>query len=78
MKYTTTLADYATVNIGGNGQSQSIHQGRIKMISQRGINISTDWGDHFVKWCNVKQIITPEDFYNTGFPKVQNVIQECA
>ena len=66
-KYTTTLADYAIVNIGSYGKAQSIHSGRVTMISQRGINIKLQYGEPFVKWCNVKQILTPHDFYRHQF-----------
>jgi len=57
MKYTTTLSDYALVNLSGQGKAQSIHMGKITMISLRGITIKLKSASYFVKWVNVKEII---------------------
>jgi hypothetical protein len=34
----------------------AIRDGIVKLISQRGINVQTEVGDRFVKWCNVISI----------------------
>ncbi|GAF67684.1 unnamed protein product [marine sediment metagenome] len=51
---TTNIGDTAIVDL--NPQSPSFHIGEVKMISYRGINVSSTWGDKFVKWANVKEI----------------------
>jgi hypothetical protein len=28
----------------------------VKFISQRGVNVSTNWGDRFIKWYHIKRI----------------------
>jgi hypothetical protein len=47
------LGDSAVVQFEPN----SYHEGQVSFISYRGINVSTNWGDRFVKWCNVVKII---------------------
>ena len=73
MKYTTTLSDYATVNLSGPGKAQSIHNGKITMISLRGITVKLKYASYFIKWTNVKEIITPEDIHETNPPNVQRI-----
>jgi len=49
IKYKVNLGDMATVQTG-----KSTYQGRIDMISQRGVNIITkEHGTLFYKWGNV-------------------------
>jgi hypothetical protein len=62
--YTTNYNDEAVVNLSGSGDRPSFHKGRVRLISERGINISTDYGDHFVKWQNVKQVIKKQEGAN--------------
>ena len=62
--YTVNYDDKAVVDLAGDGNQPSFHKGRVRMISERGINISTDYGDHFVKWANVKQIIKDHSYFN--------------
>ena len=45
------LGDRAVVKIG-----ESVMEGVITLISLRGINISTNWGDRFFKWTNVLKV----------------------
>jgi len=49
------LYDYAIVII--NHKDYSIYiDGDVTLISERGINIRTGYGDKFVKWKNVKEV----------------------
>ena len=50
--YTTKYGDTAVVNLG----NASFYRGTVRMISERGINVSSDWGNTYVKWVNVKEI----------------------
>lgn len=52
MMRTTNLGDTAIIRpvLG------SIEQGKVDMISTRGINVITPYGPRFVKWCNVIEI----------------------
>lgn len=45
------LGDIATVTKWG-----SVENGTVNLISHRGINISTSFGDNFIKWTHVLQI----------------------
>lgn len=48
----TNLYDTAIYN-----KYDSVQDGKIKFISERGVNISTPYGDKFIKWTHVKEII---------------------
>jgi len=49
------LYDYAITII--NHKDYSIYiDGDITFISEKGVNIRTDYGDKFVKWRNVREI----------------------
>ena len=52
MMRTTNLGDTAIIRPA----LSSIEQGRVDMISTRGINVITPWGPKFVKWFNVMEI----------------------
>lgn len=49
------------VNLGDRAVIQwepnSYHEGMVTLINFRGINISTNCGDRFVKWRNVVKVI---------------------
>jgi hypothetical protein len=45
------LGDIATITKWG-----SVETGTVNLISHRGINISSPWGDKFVKWTHVLEI----------------------
>jgi len=49
------LYDYAIAIINQNYYSVYI-DGDVTLISEKGINIRTGYGDKFVKWRNVKEI----------------------
>lgn len=53
MMRTTNLGDTAIIRpvLG------SIEQGKVDMVSTRGINVITPWGPKFVKWHNVIEIL---------------------
>jgi hypothetical protein len=52
MIHTTNLGDIATIR----SAPRSIEQGKVNMLSIRGINVITAQGSKFVKWCNVVEI----------------------
>lgn len=51
------LFDIAVYDFSLGKGGQSIRKGEITSITLRGVNITTGYGDKFVKWCHVKEII---------------------
>ena len=47
--FIANIGDYVTYKTEGNGNLD----GYVKLINMRGINVSTDYGDRFVKWKNI-------------------------
>ena len=52
-KFKVRLNDIAKIRMG----SSSIYEGRVKMISIKGIDVQTTSWTKFVKWRNVLQVI---------------------
>ena len=55
---TTNMYDIAVVD-RANRTTPSLYEGRVTMISLRGINVSSPIGTFFSKWENVKSITKP-------------------
>ena len=64
--YTTNYWDWVTYNASGMKNSPSFRDGRIRMISERGCNISTPNGVVFVKWDNILKIDKPGEIYSSN------------
>lgn len=53
---TTNMYDWAIVSVNG-----SVYEGMVKLINERGISISSNWGDKFFKWYHVVKITKGTD-----------------
>ena len=51
LRYKINLGDTVIYNYENN-----LNHGIVKAITWRGVNISTDYGDRFFKWCHILQI----------------------
>lgn len=52
-----------SVNLGDTviySYYSAIYEGKVKAITMRGVNVSTQYGDTFIKWYHVKDIIKRE------------------
>jgi hypothetical protein len=73
------IGDIAVCEVNG-----SVNNGEIRLISYKGVNISTPWGDKFYKWYNVKSVLHFSNDKNWTYegklklPKtIRRVPEEC-
>lgn len=50
--FTTNLGDYVKYK----NENSGVEEGYVKLVNMKGINVSTPYGDRFVKWVNVLEI----------------------
>jgi hypothetical protein len=50
------LGDYVIYNV-----YDSVRDGYVRAITERGINVSTPWGNKFYKWCHIKEVHKKEE-----------------
>jgi hypothetical protein len=55
-KTKVNLGDYVIYNV-----YDSVRDGYVRAITERGINVSTPWGNKFYKWCHIKEVHKKEE-----------------